>query len=466
MYFDGSLTLEGAGVGVLLIYPTGEQLKYVLQIFWKVSNNEAEYEALLHGLHLAASLGIKRLLVYDDSAVVINQVNKSWDSNKENMDAYCLEVRKLENKFYGLEFHHVVRDNNVVVDILSKLGSTCAQVPAGVFIHELHAPSIPELLPTTTDPAHPSAGQEVMMIDVDWQQPFIDYIREKKVPTDKNLAEQLIRRAKSYVLVGDKLYRRGATSGVLMKCVPREEGKDILEEIHKGICGNHASSRTLVSKAFRRALYWPTAMGDAEELVRRCQVCQYFAKQQHVPAYKLVTIPPTWPFAHWGLDMIGPLPTAPGGFNRVLVAIDKFTKWIEVKPATCPKADRVLDFLDELVHRYGLPHRIITDLAPISTITSSGNTARTVGSTSGTSQSPIHGPTDKSSAPMGWYSTLSRSDYMMLLTQNEASGSRNYPMHLGGCILNPPSRWGSHPIFWSTAPKLFYLLTSCGSCWQ
>jgi hypothetical protein len=60
--------------------------------------------------------------------------------------------------------------------------------------------------------------------------------------------------------------------------------------------------------------------------------------------------------------MIGPLPTAPGGFNRVLVAIDKFTKWIEVKPVTCPKADRVLDFLEELVHHYGLPNHIITDL--------------------------------------------------------------------------------------------------------
>jgi hypothetical protein len=60
--------------------------------------------------------------------------------------------------------------------------------------------------------------------------------------------------------------------------------------------------------------------------------------------------------------MIGPLPTASGGFKRVLAAIDKFTKWIEVKLVTCPKADRVLDFLDELVHRYGQPHRIITDL--------------------------------------------------------------------------------------------------------
>jgi hypothetical protein len=60
--------------------------------------------------------------------------------------------------------------------------------------------------------------------------------------------------------------------------------------------------------------------------------------------------------------MIGPLPTAPGGFNRVLVAIDKFTKWTEVMSVMCRKADRVLDFLDELVHRYRIPHRIITNL--------------------------------------------------------------------------------------------------------
>jgi ribonuclease HI len=129
MYFNDSLKLEGAFAGVLLISPKGEQLKYVFQNFWKVSNNEAKYEALLHGLRLAISLGIKQLLVYGDSSVVFNQVNKSLDRNKENMDAYCLEVSKLEKKFYGLEFHHVVRDNNVAADIMSKLGSTRAQVP-------------------------------------------------------------------------------------------------------------------------------------------------------------------------------------------------------------------------------------------------------------------------------------------------------------------------------------------------
>jgi ribonuclease HI len=193
MYFDGSLKHKDAGARVLLISPKGEQLKYVLQIFWKVSNNKVEYKALLHGLHLVISLGIKRLLVYDDSAVVINQVNKSWDRNKENMDAYCLEVRKIENKFYGLEFHHVIHNNNVAADVLSKLGSTRAQVPVRDFIHELHAPSIPELAPTTTDPTPSQLDQDVMMIDVNWRQPFIDYILKQKVPSDKNVAGQLVR---------------------------------------------------------------------------------------------------------------------------------------------------------------------------------------------------------------------------------------------------------------------------------
>jgi hypothetical protein len=76
MYFDGSLKLDGGGAGVLFISPRGEQLKYVLQILWEASNNEAEYEALLHRLRLAISLGIKRLLVYGDSLLVVQQVNK------------------------------------------------------------------------------------------------------------------------------------------------------------------------------------------------------------------------------------------------------------------------------------------------------------------------------------------------------------------------------------------------------
>jgi hypothetical protein len=163
--------------------------------------------------------------------------------------------------------------------------------------------------------------------------------------------------------------------------------------------------------------------------------------------------------------MIGPLPTAPRGYNRVLVAIDKFTKWIEVKPVTYPKADIVLDFLDELVHHYGLPHCIITDLGSNFNNHQFWEYCENNRLTSGMSQWPIHGPTDMLSVPMGWYSTLSRSDCTTLLTQRGASGSRNCLMHCGGFAHNPPSRQDSHPISWSMASKISYLPTSCGIHW-
>jgi hypothetical protein len=76
MYFDGALNLEGIGAGVLLIFLQGEQLKYVMQIHYMASNNGAEYEALIHELRIAVSLGIKRLLAFGDSKVIIEQVNK------------------------------------------------------------------------------------------------------------------------------------------------------------------------------------------------------------------------------------------------------------------------------------------------------------------------------------------------------------------------------------------------------
>ena len=92
--------------------------------------------------------------------------------------------------------------------------------------------------------------REVLIINPAWTQLFIDYIKEQKLPLDKVEAEQITKRSKNYVLVGDKLYRRGASSGVLLKCVFAEKDKEILDEIHAGCCGNHAVSKTLVGKTF------------------------------------------------------------------------------------------------------------------------------------------------------------------------------------------------------------------------
>jgi ribonuclease HI len=76
MYFDGSLNINSARAGVYFISPSRDRLSYVLQIHFKASNNATEYEAALHGFPIAVELGIKRLMVFGDSALVINKVNK------------------------------------------------------------------------------------------------------------------------------------------------------------------------------------------------------------------------------------------------------------------------------------------------------------------------------------------------------------------------------------------------------
>jgi ribonuclease HI len=136
-----------------------------LQIHYKASNNDAEYEALIHGLRVAVSLGIKRLLAYGDSKVVIDHVNKACDVKKETMNAYCTEVHKLKDHFEGLEFHNVSRDNNVAADVLSKLESKRALVPAGVFIQDLCKPSIRLLSDPETSPSDVLGGRDVLMME-------------------------------------------------------------------------------------------------------------------------------------------------------------------------------------------------------------------------------------------------------------------------------------------------------------
>jgi ribonuclease HI len=197
MYFDGALNLEGVGAGVLLISPQGEQLKYVLQIHYKASNNRAEYEALIHGLRIAVSLGIKRLLAFSDSKVVIEQVNKEWDSVKDTTDAYCAEICKLEGHFEGIEFQHVPQSNNVAADVLSKLGSRRALVPTGVFVQDLRKPSIKLLdfdnLETPSNDQSSAPPRDVLMSEKedDWCKPFIDFILDQLVPDDKEEREHI-----------------------------------------------------------------------------------------------------------------------------------------------------------------------------------------------------------------------------------------------------------------------------------
>ena len=159
------------------------------------------------------------------------------------------------------------------------------------------------------NPKPPEANQ-----DVDWRVPFLDCLIRGQLPADRTKARWLARRAKIYVLSDNELYRR-SPSGILQRCITTEAGQALLWDLHAGAYGHHAAPRTLVGNAFRQGFYWPTAVADATKLVRSCEGCQYYARQMHLPAQALQTIPITWPFAVWGLDMVGPLQKAPLGLH-------------------------------------------------------------------------------------------------------------------------------------------------------
>jgi hypothetical protein len=197
----------------------------------------------------------------------------------------------------------------------------------------------------------------------DWRPDFIAYIVKQHVPEDKVEREKIVRRSANYVVIGTEMYRRSTSNDVLMKCILRSEGLQLLQEIYGGECGNHAASANLVGKAFRSGFYWPTALADAQDLVLRCKGCQFFAKQQHIPAQVLRTIPPSWPFAIWGLDSVGPFKMAPRGYKHILVVVDKFTKWIEVRAVTTVTSKEAVKFIDvttppEIIPYYRLNHSI------------------------------------------------------------------------------------------------------------
>src|SRR5918995_4925640 len=149
------------------------------------SNNAARYEALLHGLRMAISMGIQRLEVRGDSNLAISQVNGDFDAKDPKMAAYRNTVLKMSARFEGLEFHHVARDNNQAADVLACIGAKRDAVPPNIFVERLFMPSVlweeesgndkPEKTAPTGDSADvttPSA-HDIMAVISPWTEPFL-----------------------------------------------------------------------------------------------------------------------------------------------------------------------------------------------------------------------------------------------------------------------------------------------------
>jgi hypothetical protein len=192
---------------------------------------------------------------------------KNSHCRDQKMEAYCDEVRRLEDKFHRLELNHVARRYNETADELAKIASGRTTVPPDVFSRDIYQPSVklddaPKPDETSTQPEVPSAYEgEALRIEGErngvapnqnWQTPYLEYLLRGELPLDEAEARRLARRAKSFILVGDEkeLYHRNP-SGILQRCISVAQGQELLREIHSGACGHHAAPRTLVGNAFR-----------------------------------------------------------------------------------------------------------------------------------------------------------------------------------------------------------------------
>jgi hypothetical protein len=126
----------------------------------------------------------------------------------------------------------------------------------------------------------------------DWRDKYIAWMDRGELPSDRTEARRIAKMAKSFTLVGGELYKH-TTSGVLQQCVPIPQGRELLRDIHAGVCGHHAAPRTLVGNTSRQGFYWPTAVTDASEIVRTCEGCQFYSRKTNLPAHTLQTIPVT-----------------------------------------------------------------------------------------------------------------------------------------------------------------------------
>ncbi|GFZ19296.1 hypothetical protein Acr_28g0000010, partial [Actinidia rufa] len=196
-----------------------------------------------------------------------------------------------------------------------------------------------------------------------WLDEIIAYLQEGILPRDKLQARRLQYRSARFCIFEGRLYKR-SFSGSLLRCLRPEEAEYVLREIHEGICGNHSGARSLAKKTIRQGYFWPTIKRDAAAYIKKCDKCQRFAPVSRLPHTEMVPMSSPWPFAQWGIDILGPLPQAPLQRKFLIVAIDYFTKWIEAQPLAKITEKNTRDFVwKHLICRFGVPKVIISDNA-------------------------------------------------------------------------------------------------------
>ncbi|GKA68081.1 reverse transcriptase domain-containing protein [Tanacetum coccineum] len=323
LFTDGASSSDSSRAGLMVVSPERKEYTYALRFEFKTTNNEAEYEALLTGLRIAKEMEIRELIIFVDSQLVANQ------------DKGLFEARQ----------------------------PTIKQRPQQTSINDLFQTHERSSSRSHTKQVHRGKGSgghsPRRKRQLDDTYPIIFEIRN---PTcDLQKARKLRIKALLYKMMEEKLYRRSYLSPWL-RCVGPMQANNIIKEVHEGLCGMHSGPRLVVSKITILGYYWPSMHKDAKELIQKCETCQIYSSVPRKPKQEMTSIMSAWPFSQWGIDIVGPLPTAPRGARFLVLAIDHFTKWVEAKPLISTTRRHMEKFIwEHIVCWFARPLIIISD---------------------------------------------------------------------------------------------------------
>ncbi|KAI5342892.1 hypothetical protein L3X38_010768 [Prunus dulcis] len=309
LFVDGSSNAQGCGAGLVLVSPDKVALEYALRFNFQASNNEAEYEALLAGLRLAKEMDARQIQIFSNSQLVVHQVNQDFTAKDASMTAYLQHARHLLATFHAHSIRQVPRSEDSHADALARLASALEQ---GTALHGW-TPSSSSCRTKHYRLTQPRRDAFAIALPITWSltAPYIS----------------------------------GASASLTFRCLTPEEGHSVLREIHEGICGNHSGARSLAHKAIRQGYFWPSLHTDAQTFTQKCDKCLRFANIPQLPAEPLTAMVSPWPFAQWGLDLIGPMPEGKGQVKYAVVAVDYFTKWAEAEALATITAARIESFV-------------------------------------------------------------------------------------------------------------------------
>nr|CAN75043.1 hypothetical protein VITISV_042110 [Vitis vinifera] len=275
-----------------------------------------------------------------------------------NMPIELKDLNYYSKQFIEWTIEKIKRTDNRRVDALAGIAASLPIEEAILLpIHVQTNPSVAEISTCNTIEANQADDQE-------WTYNIAEYLRTGTLPGDPKQAHKIRVQAARFTLIEGHLYKRSFT-GPYLRCLGHSEAQYVLAELHEGICGNHSGGRSLAHRAHSQGYYWPTMKKDAAAYVKKCDKCQRYAPIPHMPSATLKSISGPWPFAQWGMDIVGPLPAAPAQKKFLLVATDYFSKWVEAEAYASIKDKDVTKFVwKNIVCRFGIPQTIIVDNGP------------------------------------------------------------------------------------------------------